>query len=134
MEPGGFSTSCSARFALVLLSPFLVLIALLVRSTSGAPVLYRGPRVGKGGRVFPLLKFRTMVSDTTGAAPRITRSGDPRVTPTGRWLRRWKLDELPQLVNVVRGEMSLVGPRPEDPRYVAHYTDEQREVLTWRLA
>jgi lipopolysaccharide/colanic/teichoic acid biosynthesis glycosyltransferase len=117
-------------FALVLLSPFLALISLLVRSTSGAPVLYRGQRVGKDGRVFDLLKFRTMVTDKTGAAPRITRSGDIRVTPVGRWLRRWKLDELPQLVNVVIGEMSLVGPRPEDPRYVAHYNEEQREVLS----
>lgn len=105
-------------------------IAVLVRVRSGKPVLYRGRRMGRGGTEFDILKFRTMTTD--GSGPGITSGGDPRITPIGRWLRRTKLDELPQLLNVVRGEMSLVGPRPEDPRYAAHYRDRFAEVLSVR--
>ena len=105
-------------------------IAVLVRVRSGKPVLYRGRRMGRGGTEFDILKFRTMTTD--GSGPGITSGGDPRITPIGRWLRRTKLDELPQLLNVVRGEMSLVGPRPEDPRYAAHYRGRFAEVLSVR--
>ncbi|HWC12954.1 MAG TPA: sugar transferase, partial [Acidimicrobiales bacterium] len=87
---------------------------------------------GRAGRPFVLHKFRTMVADASGRGPAVTRGGDPRVTRVGAFLRRWKLDELPNLLDVLRGEMSLVGPRPEDPRYVAHYTAEQRRVLSVR--
>jgi lipopolysaccharide/colanic/teichoic acid biosynthesis glycosyltransferase len=119
-----------AAVALVLLSPVLVIVAIAVRATSRGPALYRADRVGMGGRPFVLYKFRSMTVGSRGAA--ITRAGDDRVTRLGRWLRRIKLDELPQLLNVLKGDMSLVGPRPEDPRFVALYTEEQREVLTVR--
>lgn len=126
-----FDFSASA-LGLIILSPLLALIALLVRLTSRGPVFYRARRVGRGGREFTLYKFRSMVADADRQGPGITAAGDPRVTPVGRILRRTKLDELPQLWNVLRGDMSLVGPRPEDPRYVALYTPEQRRVLDVR--
>lgn len=118
-----------AGAALVALGPALLCIGLLVRIKSGAPILYVAPRVGQGGRPFSLYKFRTMVTDQTLGAPGITAKGDPRVTPVGRILRRYKIDELPQLVNVVKGDMSLVGPRPEDPDWAARYTPAQQQVF-----
>jgi lipopolysaccharide/colanic/teichoic acid biosynthesis glycosyltransferase len=118
--------------ALVLLTPLFLLIALAVRWDSPGPVFHRGVRVGKDGVHFRLYKFRSMRVDAGGNGPAITAAGDPRITRSGAFLRRTKLDELPQLLNVLRGEMSLVGPRPEDPRYVALYTAEQRRVLRVR--
>lgn len=115
--------------ALIILAPVFVVIALAVRVTSRGPVVYRARRAGQHGRPFDLLKFRSMYTSPPGQGAAITRSGDPRVTPLGRFLRAYKLDELPQLINVVRGEMSLVGPRPEDPRYVEMYDQGQREIL-----
>jgi lipopolysaccharide/colanic/teichoic acid biosynthesis glycosyltransferase len=122
----------AAIAGLVILSPLLLVIGLAVKLQDGGPIFYRAPRIGKDGRPFRLYKFRTMVVDADRRGPGITSNGDTRVTPVGRWLRRTKLDELPQLINVVRGEMSLVGPRPEDPRYVALYTPEQRRILSTR--
>lgn len=107
-----------AAAGLVVLSPLLVLVGIVVRASSPGPALYRARRLGKGGEEFTLYKFRSMRSDAGVVGPRVTAAGDPRVTPVGRILRRTKLDELPQLVNVVRGEMALVGPRPEDPSFV----------------
>lgn len=117
---------------LVLLSPFFLLVAILIRLDSPGPVFYRAWRVGKDGRLFRLYKFRSMVADADRLGPAITASGDNRITRLGRFLRRYKLDELPQLINVLKGEMSIVGPRPEDPRYVALYTSQQRGVLSVR--
>ena len=117
----------AAALGLLLLSPLLGAVALAVRLSSPGSILFRAKRVGKGGVPFLLLKFRTMRDGEGG--PAITASGDRRVTPVGRLLRKAKLDELPQLLNVLRGEMSLMGPRPEDPRYVAMYTAAQRRIL-----
>jgi lipopolysaccharide/colanic/teichoic acid biosynthesis glycosyltransferase len=109
--------------------PLSAAAALLVRLGSPGPVLHRSVRAGRHGQPFVLYKLRTMVDDASAIGQGITAGRDPRVTPVGRVLRATKVDELPQLVNVLRGEMSLVGPRPEDPRYVAMYNDEQRQVL-----
>jgi lipopolysaccharide/colanic/teichoic acid biosynthesis glycosyltransferase len=117
---------------LVFLIPIFVLIALAVKIDSAGPVFYQGWRIGKGGTPFRLYKFRTMVDDAESRGPRITLAGDSRNTRVGRFLRNTKLDEWPQLLNVLRGEMSLVGPRPETPRYVTLYTPEQRRVLSVR--
>jgi lipopolysaccharide/colanic/teichoic acid biosynthesis glycosyltransferase len=105
-----------AAAGLLVLSPLLVVLALLIILRDGRPVLFRQMRVGRYGREFRIWKFRTMRDGAHGSA--ITAAGDPRITPLGAQLRRFKLDELPQLFNVIRGDMSLVGPRPEAPRYV----------------
>ncbi len=120
-----------AGLALACLWPVLLVLALLVKLDSPGPALYRAPRVGRDGRPFTMYKFRTM-SLGADAGAGITGQADPRVTRLGRWLRRTRLDELPQLINVLRGEMSLVGPRPESPRYLPFYTPEQRAVLRVR--
>jgi lipopolysaccharide/colanic/teichoic acid biosynthesis glycosyltransferase len=124
--------AAASGIGLIVLSPLFLLIALAIKLTSPGPVFYRSMRVGRNGAPFRIYKFRSMVSDADKRGPGITAAGDPRITPVGRLLRRTKLDELPQLINVLKGEMSLVGPRPEDPRYVALYTDEQRQVLRVR--
>jgi lipopolysaccharide/colanic/teichoic acid biosynthesis glycosyltransferase len=121
-----------ASMALLALWPLFALIALAIRITSPGAVFYRATRVGQNGHLFKVYKFRSMVADADKRGPGITTACDSRVTSIGRLLRRTKLDELPQLINVLHGEMSLVGPRPEDPRYVAHYTPEQRLVLAVR--
>jgi lipopolysaccharide/colanic/teichoic acid biosynthesis glycosyltransferase len=118
--------------SLILLSPMFVLIAIAIKLDSLGPVFFRGQRVGQDGHPLNIYKFRSMTVGAAQEGPGITAAGDSRVTRVGRILRRTKLDELPQLINVVRGEMSLVGPRPEDPRYVALYTKEQRRILSVR--
>lgn len=122
----------AAAAGLALLSPLFLAIAAAIKLDSPGPVFYRARRVGRYGQEFRLYKFRSMVADADRRGPGITAAGDRRVTRVGRFLRRTKLDELPQLINVLKGEMSLVGPRPEDPRYVALYTPEQRRVLEAR--
>lgn len=117
--------------ALVALSPLMLVLAMAVLGTMGRPVFFRHERVGRDGRTFFLRKFRSMRNGAGGGLP-ITGGGDPRITTLGRFLRRTKLDELPQLLNVVAGEMSIVGPRPEVGRYVALYDAEQRRVLAVR--
>ncbi|HTK47531.1 MAG TPA: sugar transferase [Gemmatimonadaceae bacterium] len=116
--------------ALVALSPVLVVLSALIKAHDGGPVLYAGRRVGKDGTPFGMYKFRSMVlnADTIGGSS--TPDDDPRITPIGRFLRRYKLDELPQFLNVLRGEMSIVGPRPQVQWAVDLYTPEQRQVLT----
>jgi lipopolysaccharide/colanic/teichoic acid biosynthesis glycosyltransferase len=122
-----------AALALTLLSPLLASIAVGVKATSRGPVLFRQERIGRGGRPFRLYKFRSMIADAPSRGPQLTVRDDPRVTRFGRFLRRTKLDELPQLFNVLRGDMSLVGPRPEVPKYVALYPQGVRErVLSVR--
>ncbi|MGD9702342.1 MAG: sugar transferase [Acidimicrobiia bacterium] len=121
-----------AAIALVVLSPVLLAAAAAVRFSSKGPALHRARRVGRDGELFELLKFRSMRVGAAASGPGITARGDSRITGVGRVLRSTKIDELPQLVNVLRGEMSIVGPRPEDPRYVEWYTNEQRVILSWR--
>ena len=119
-----------ASVGLLLLMPVFAAIALCIKLFDRGPVFYRQTRVGLKGRPFAIVKFRTMMVDADKQGPSITRDGDARITFVGRVLRKTKLDELPQLINVVRGEMSLVGPRPEVPKYVATYTEDQKRVLT----
>ena len=118
--------------ALVTLSPLLVALAMLIKVDDGGPVFYRGARVGRGGRMFRVLKFRTMRVDAEAIGGPSTAADDVRITRVGHWLRRSKLDELPELVNVLAGDMSLVGPRPEVERYVRLMSAEERFVLSVR--
>jgi exopolysaccharide biosynthesis polyprenyl glycosylphosphotransferase len=120
-----------AAVALLLLSPLLLVLAVLVRTTSRGPVIFRQQRVGRDGRLFEIYKFRTMTHNGTTGSGEVSPAGDPRVTPVGRVLRGWYLDELPQLVNVVKGDMSLVGPRPERPHFVEQFS-AQYELYTHR--
>jgi lipopolysaccharide/colanic/teichoic acid biosynthesis glycosyltransferase len=122
----------TAGAGLVLLLPLMAVIAIAVRLTSSGPVLFRQRRVGKDGKLFEILKFRTMLHRPQGAGPGVTRKGDSRVTAMGRVLRRVKLDELPQLFNVLRGDMSLVGPRPDLPEFCQAVRPEQQCVFTLR--
>jgi lipopolysaccharide/colanic/teichoic acid biosynthesis glycosyltransferase len=117
---------------LVVLSPLLAVISLLIKRDSEGPVFYRGVRVGKGGEPFKMYKFRTMVVDAEQIGGCATPDDDPRLTGVGRFLRQYKLDELPQLIDVLRGEMSLVGPRPQVEWIVDLYTPEERQLLTVR--
>lgn len=121
-----------AAIALVLLSPILLLIALTVKVCSPGPVLYRGIRVGWDGRLFSMLKFRTMVLNAESLGGSATAADDQRLTNRGKFLRRYKLDELPQVLNVLAGDMSLVGPRPEVQKYVSLYSPEEKAILSVR--
>ena len=118
--------------ALVCLSPVLLVVALAIRVGSRGPIVYRGQRVGRAGRLFRMWKFRTMVVNADVIGGPSTSDTDPRLTPIGLYLRKRKLDELPQLFNVLVGDMSLVGPRPEVQQYVAMYSAEERQILIVR--
>jgi lipopolysaccharide/colanic/teichoic acid biosynthesis glycosyltransferase len=121
-----------AGFAISLLWPIILVVWLMVKLDDGGPLFYRQIRVGKKGRPFRIIKFRTMGIGAERTGPSFTVSGDHRITRVGRMLRKSKVDELPQIWNILRGEMSFVGPRPEVPQYVALYTSEQRRVLAFR--
>jgi len=123
---------CTSFIGLVLLSPILVIIAVLIKLDSPGQVFFKQKRVGLKGKDFLIYKFRTMIVDAEKYGKQITVGGDSRITKVGAFIRKYKIDELPQLINVVKGEMSLVGPRPEVPRYVELYTEEQRRVLDVR--
>jgi lipopolysaccharide/colanic/teichoic acid biosynthesis glycosyltransferase len=122
--------AAAAAIALTLLAPVLLVLALLLVLADGRPIFFHQKRIGKDGQPFVILKFRTMRSSVSG--PAITAASDCRITPLGKWLRRFKLDELPQLFNVLRGEMSLIGPRPEVPAYVDASDPLWRAVLRAR--
>jgi len=119
----------AAALGLLLLLPVFLVIAAAIKLESAGPVFFRQERVGRHGRLFRIFKFRTMAVTPAASGPQVTAAGDRRVTAVGAWLRRFKLDELAQLIDVLRGTMSLVGPRPEVPRFVEHYPPEWRERL-----
>jgi lipopolysaccharide/colanic/teichoic acid biosynthesis glycosyltransferase len=121
-----------AAGVLVVSAPVWVWAALRIKATDGGPVLYRANRVGLHGRTFRMLKFRTMVTDAELLGGTNTAADDPRLTRVGIFLRRWKLDEIPQFINVLRGEMSLVGPRPQVPDDVNRYSADERRLISVR--
>jgi lipopolysaccharide/colanic/teichoic acid biosynthesis glycosyltransferase len=118
--------------AVLILAPVLLLIAVLIKAGSPGPVFYRGERAGRNGRVFRILKFRSMVVDAERKGGFSTAIDDPRLTGTGRFLRKYKLDELPQFFNVLAGDMSLVGPRPQVLFYTSKYTGDEQLILSVR--
>lgn len=123
----------AAAAGLLVLAPVMLIIALRIKMEDGGPVLFKQERIGLDGEPFNILKFRTMVTDAQKRGPQVTTDKDPRITRIGGFLRHYKLDELPQLINVAKGDMSVVGPRPEVPRYVATYSPQMRaKVLSVR--
>jgi len=121
-----------AMLGLTALAPLLAILAVAVKLESPGPVFYRGRRVGRHGKPFRMFKFRSMVVNADRIGGSSTADSDPRITRVGRFLRKYKLDELPQLINVLKGEMSFVGPRPEVQQYVDLYTPEEQLILTVR--
>ena len=117
---------------LTVMLPLFALVAILIKIDSSGPVFYKHRRVGKNFKPFGVYKFRTMVKDADKIGPQITSGGDPRITTIGRFLRKSKIDELPQLINVLKGDMSLVGPRPEVEGYVTLYKKDYQEILKVR--
>lgn len=122
----------AAAIALLLLTPVFLAIALLIKLDSSGPTLYKARRIGRAGRLFHMYKFRTMRTDADRTGPGLTFKDDPRITRVGRLLRKTRIDELPQLLNVLKGDMSVVGPRPEAPEYVQIEQPIWREVLSVR--
>jgi lipopolysaccharide/colanic/teichoic acid biosynthesis glycosyltransferase len=122
----------ASGLGLLALGPGLILLAILIKLEDGGPVFYRGERVGRHGRGFRIFKFRTMVVHADRIGGPSASDSDPRITRIGRTLRRYKLDELPQLINVLKGEMSLVGPRPEVRHYTDQFTEEEQAILSVR--
>ena len=119
-------------FCLIILSPFLLVVSVIVKKSSPGPVLYKGTRTGLNGVPFKILKFRTMVHNAESVGGPSTALNDPRLTRSGKILRRFKIDELPQLINILQGDMSLVGPRPQVQQYTDLYTDEEKKILSVR--
>ena len=126
-----FDIICSA-YGLLFLSPLLLLISCMIKAGDGGPVFYRGVRVGLNGKLFRIYKFRTMVMNAEKLGGHSTADDDPRITKLGEFLRKYKLDELPQLINVLKGDMAVVGPRPEVKHYVDMYTDKEKYILSVR--
>ena len=120
---------CLTLPGLILLAPLFLVIMIWIKLSSTGPVFFRQDRVGRCGVCFQIYKFRTMVVDAEKMGSQITVGADKRITKCGSFLRKYKLDELPQLINVLKGEMSLVGPRPEVPRYVAEYPETIRQIV-----
>ncbi|NJM93665.1 MAG: sugar transferase [Cytophagales bacterium] len=127
-----FLDLCLALVGIVMASPILIIIAILIKTDSPGPVFYRGVRVGKDNKDFRMYKFRTMVVDADKVGASSTPDDDPRITRVGKTLRRYKLDELPQLINILAGHMSFVGPRPQVRWAVERYSDEEKQILQLR--
>jgi len=122
----------TAFTTLVLLTPLMIVVAMFIKLDSEGPILFRQQRIGRGFRPFWIYKFRTMRKAPIADGSQVTIGNDPRITRVGRFLRKTKIDELPQLINILRGDMSFVGPRPEVPRYVRLFEREYQEILTVR--
>lgn len=122
----------AALIGIIIISPVLIIVSIAIKLDSLGNVMFLQKRVGKDGKEFNIYKFRTMVSNAEKLGKQITIGKDNRITKVGAFLRKYKIDELPQLFNVLKGDMSLVGPRPEVPKYVALYNEEQRKVLSVR--
>ena len=118
-----------SALGLLFLSPIFLIIAILIKREDRGPILYRGVRIGKFGKTFKIFKFRTLVANAEKIGGPSTADDDPRITKVGKLIRKYKLDELPQLINVLKGEMSFVGPRPEVPFYVNIFTEEEKKIL-----
>lgn len=122
----------AALIGIIIISPVLIIVSIAIKLDSSGNIMFLQKRVGKDGKEFNIYKFRTMVSNAEKLGKQITVGKDNRITKVGAFLRKYKIDELPQLFNVLKGDMSLVGPRPEVPKYVALYNEEQRKVLSVR--
>ncbi len=122
----------ASLIGVIIISPILIVVAICIKLDSKGNILFLQKRVGKNGEPFYIYKFRTMVTDAEKLGAQITVGKDSRITKVGAVLRKYKIDELPQLFNVLKGDMSLVGPRPEVPKYVELYTEEERKVLEVR--
>lgn len=116
-------------FGIIVLSPILIIVSLFIKIDSKGPIIFKQQRVGQYHEIFNIYKFRTMVNKAESLGKQITVGGDSRITRVGNFIRRYKIDELPQLVNVFLGDMSFVGPRPEVPKYVNLYSDEEKAIL-----
>jgi lipopolysaccharide/colanic/teichoic acid biosynthesis glycosyltransferase len=114
---------------LIVLLPFFIIIAILIKLNDKGPIFYKQKRIGQNFKPFELLKFRTMIVNADKIGPAVTKDGDPRITKIGKFLRKAKLDELPQLWNVIRGDMSIVGPRPQVEKYLQYCKDDYKEIL-----
>jgi lipopolysaccharide/colanic/teichoic acid biosynthesis glycosyltransferase len=125
-----FFDFCSSLIGLIILSPVMLMTAIFIKLNDNGPVFFAQERMGKGFEKFKLLKFRTMIVNADKKGEAITKGEDPRITGIGKFLRHYKLDELPQLINVLKGEMSMVGPRPEVEKYVAVFKDQYQQILT----
>jgi len=121
-----------SSIGLLVLSPLIILLSVIIKLGSKGSILYKGIRVGRYGKLFKMLKFRTMVVNAEEIGGASTANDDPRITKTGKFLRKFKLDELPQLINVFKGEMSFVGPRPEVQHYVNMFKEEEKSILSVR--
>jgi len=119
----------ASLFGLIILSPFLLVVGILIYLSDGRPVFFKQRRIGKDFIPFDFIKFRTMIVNKEGSGPLVTQGNDPRITSLGKFLRKTKIDELPQLINVLKGEMSIVGPRPEVEKYVMMFKEEYKEIL-----
>ena len=119
-------------FVLIVMSPLFLFIMLLIRITMGQPIFYQGRRVGLHGKIFKMYKFRTMVENAERIGGPSTALNDPRLTKTGKFLRKYKLDELPQFINILKGDMSFVGPRPQVEKYTSLYRGEEIKILSVR--
>jgi len=119
----------ASLLGLIVLSPLFLIVAILIKLDDGGSIFFRQTRVGQHGKPFKIYKFRTMVENAEKLGAQVTKGDDPRITRVGKFLRKYKLDELPQLINVLKGEMSLVGPRPEVPKFVKLFDEDYKEIL-----